>query len=98
MNKITEEKIQENYEKDMKKLIPYGVKVDEQGRYLVCLDNSNNLTKAYFCDKTGARVRIFATTFHRWIEEGKAVEVSDEELPRRKKKQPYEYKSWRKQS
>ena len=95
MRKTKAEKIQENYEKDMKKILPYGVKVDEQGRYLVCIDYSNNLTKAYFCDKTGARVRIFATTFHRWIEEGKAVEVPEEELPKRKKKRPHEYKTWR---
>ena len=97
MRKTQEEKIQENYEKDMKKLLPYGVKVDEQGRYLVCIDKSNNFTKAYFSDKTGARVRIFSTTFYRWIEEGKAVEVPEEELPRRKKKRPYEYKTWRKE-
>ena len=86
MRKSQQKKIQENYEKDMKKLIPYGVKTDAQGRYLVCLDESNNLSKAYCADKTGARIRIFTSTFHRWIEEGKAVEVTDDALPRRKKK------------
>ena len=86
MGKLTEEKIQENYERDMKKILPYGIKTDAQGRYLVCLDESNNLSKAYFADKTGARVRIATSTFHRWIEEGKAVEVRDDELPRIRKK------------
>jgi len=88
MGKLTEEKIQENYERDMKKILPYGIKTDEQGRYLVCLDESNNLSKAYFADKTGARIRICTATFHRWIAEGKAVEVRDEDLPRVKKKKP----------
>ena len=88
MCKLTEEKIQENYERDMKKILPYGIRTDAQGRYLVCLDDSNNLSKAYFADKTGARVRINTSTFYRWIEEGKAVEVSDEDLPRVRKKKP----------
>lgn len=88
MRKLSEEKIQENYERDMKKILPYGIRTDAQGRYLVCLDDSNNLPKAYFADKTGARVRIATSTFYRWIEEGKAVEVSDNELPRVKKKKP----------
>ena len=88
MGKLTEEKIQENYERDMKKILPYGIKTDAQGRYLVCLDDSNNLSKAYFADKTGARVRINTSTFYRWIEEGKAVEVRDEDLPRVRKKKP----------
>ncbi len=86
MRKTKQDRIQENYEKDMRKLIPYGVKTDAQGRYLVCLDESNNLSKAYCADKTGARIRIFTSTFHRWLEEGKAVEVSDADLPRRRKK------------
>ena len=86
MRMSKQERLQQSYEKDMKKLLPYGVKTDEQGRYLVHLDNSNNMPKAYFADKTGARVRITANTFYRWLEEGKAVEVSDEELPRSKKK------------
>lgn len=84
--KTKEEKAQLNYEKDMKKLIPYSVQTDEQGRYLVTIDETSKPAQAYFADKTGARVRIFTTTFHRWIEEGKAVEVSDEELPRRRQK------------
>ena len=88
MGKLTEEKIQENYERDMKKILPYGIRTDAQGRYLVCLDDSNNLSKAYFADKTGARVRINTSTFYRWIEEGKAVEVRDEDLPRVRKKKP----------
>lgn len=86
MRRTRAEIIQQNYEKDMKKLLPYGVQVDTKGRYLVCLDESNNLSKAFCCDKTGARIRICTSTFHRWLAEGKAVEVSDEELPRRKKK------------
>lgn len=77
-------KVQKNYEKDMKKLIPYGIQTDEQGRYLVTFDESNGRPKAYFADKTGARVRICTTTLKRWLEEGKAVEVSDEDLPRRR--------------
>ena len=85
------EKLQQRYENDMRKIIPYGIQTDEQGRYLVTLDETNGLSKAYFADKTGARVRICTATFHRWIEEGKAVEVSDKELPRRNKKKPYIY-------
>ncbi len=85
------EKLQQRYENDMRKIIPYGIQTDEQGRYLVTLDETNGLSKAYFADKTGARVRICTTTFHRWLEEGKAVEVSDKELPRRNKKKPYIY-------
>lgn len=83
------EKVQQRYENDMRKIIPYGIQTDEQGRYLVTYNETNGLSKAYFADKTGARVRICTTTFQRWLEEGKAVEVSDEELPRRNKKQPY---------
>ena len=83
------EKAQVRYENDMKKIIPYGIQTDEQGRYLVTYNETNGLSKAYFADKTGARVRICTTTFQRWLEEGKAVEVSDEELPLRNKKQPY---------
>ena len=85
MGKLTEEKIQENYERDMKKILPYGIRTDAQGRYLLYLDNTNT-SKAYFADKTGARKRIATSTFHRWIAEGKAVEVSDDELPRIRKK------------
>lgn len=83
------EKAQVRYENDMKKIIPYGIQTDAQGRYLVTHNETNGLSKAYFADKTGARVRICTTTFQRWLEEGKAVEVSDDELPRRNKKQPY---------
>ena len=86
------ERVQQRYANDMRKIIPYGIQTDEQGRYLVTLNESNGLSKAYFADKTGARVRICTTTYHRWIEEGKAVAVSDEALPRRNKKQPYLYR------
>ena len=87
MRMTKEERIQQNYEKDMKKLHPYGIKTNADGKYMVYLDRTDGGTpKAYFADKTGARIRIFATTFYRWRDEGKAVKVSDEELPRRKKK------------
>ena len=80
------ERAQQRYENDMKKLVPYGIQTDEQGRYLVYFDNTGKLPQAYFADKTGARIRICASTFQRWLEEGKAVEVAEEDLPRRKKK------------
>ena len=89
MRMTKEERIQYNYDKDMKKLHPYGIKTNDEGKYMVYLEPSaeeGGTPKAYFADKTGARIRIFATTFYRLRDEGKAVEVSDEELPRRKKK------------
>ena len=92
MRLSNEEKIRQSYENDMKKIIPYGIQTDEQGRYLVMLDESIGYSRAYFADKTGARVRICATTFHRWLEEGKAVAVAEEIFPRRTKKCPYLYR------
>ena len=76
---MTAKKISKNtsYKTDTLKLERYGVALDPDGRYKVCLVKEENFSdaKAYFFDETFKKRRIATSTFIRWIQEGKAVEV-----------------------